>query len=154
MSTGKEEWKKTGKNLGGAFEGLAKAIVRTGTAGFEKAGKWAAEDKSDENKENDNSTVFNDGTWRETGKDLGNAFRGLGSSILGSVERGADKAEQWAEGAKDKAEDAVHKTADAADDIAGDMKQGASQFAEGMKESDRAGEVVADAEIVSEEIIK
>ena len=154
MSTGKEEWKRTGKNLGGAFEALGKAIVRTGTAGFEKAGKWAAEDKNEETAEDKDSTVFNDGTWRETGKDLGKAFRGLGGSILGSVERGAEKAEEWAEGAKDKTEENIHKAADRADDVADDFKQGASQFAQGMKEADDECNVVADAEIVSEEIIK
>ena len=37
MATGRDEWKSTGQELGGAFVNLAKSLVRTGLAGAEKA---------------------------------------------------------------------------------------------------------------------
>ena len=37
-------------------------------------------------------------SWKETGSDLGNAFKGLGKNIVRSVKTGVDKATDWAEG--------------------------------------------------------
>lgn len=34
--------------------------------------------------------------WKQTGKDLGPAFQGLGKSIVRSVKTGVDKADEWA----------------------------------------------------------
>ena len=34
--------------------------------------------------------------WKQTGKDLGHAFQGLGKSIVRSVKTGVDKADEWA----------------------------------------------------------
>ena len=39
------------------------------------------EDDSVKVKGDEESNVFNDGTWRKTGKDLGHAFGSLGKSI-------------------------------------------------------------------------
>ncbi len=36
--------------------------------------------------------------WKETGKGLGNAFSGLGKSVIKSAKIGADKADTWANG--------------------------------------------------------
>ena len=33
---GKEEWKNTGKELGGAFTGLAKSLIRSAKTGIDK----------------------------------------------------------------------------------------------------------------------
>ena len=96
----KEEWKSTGKELGGAFTGLAKSLIRTAKAGIDKAEEWAEEDTKkapEQNAAEPESTVFNDGTWRETGKELGKAFMGLGKTIVGAGEEVAEKAEEWAE---------------------------------------------------------
>ena len=38
---GKEEWKNTGKELGGAFTGLAKSLIRSAKTGIDKVEDWA-----------------------------------------------------------------------------------------------------------------
>lgn len=79
----KDEWKNTGKNLGGAFGNLGKNIIRSAKAGIDRVDN----DGTDQNK----SDVFNDGSWRKTGKDLGGAFTDLGKSIVKSAKTGVDK---------------------------------------------------------------
>lgn len=114
MATGRKEWKETGEDLGCAFKSLAKNLIRTGVAGVKMAEDWAEEDdNTDKNEEQPESTVFNDGSWRKTGKELGSAFAGLGSTIMGSVERGADKAEEWAKDVKDAMDGSDEAVADA-----------------------------------------
>ena len=95
----KEEWKETGKELGGAFTGLAKSLIRSAKAGIDKAEEWAEEDenKQPQQAQEPESNVFNDGTWRKTGKDLGKAFMGLGKTLVGTGEEVMEKAEEWAE---------------------------------------------------------
>lgn len=160
MATGRKEWKETGEELGGAFINLAKSLIKTGAEGVKKAEEWAEEDDNAGAKKEtgEESTVFNDGTWRETGKSLGKAFASLGSTIMGSVERGADKAEEWAGEAADAMNSTVEGAAEKAERKADDIKHGAGEFAEGLRDADRenadADNVVADAEIISEETIK
>ena len=94
---GKEEWKNTGKELGGAFTGLAKSLIRSAKTGIDKVEDWAEEDTNQQQPQQEESNVFNDGTWRETGKNLGKAFMGLGKTIVGTGEEALEKAEEWAE---------------------------------------------------------
>lgn len=54
MST-KQEWKETGKDLGHAFKGLGKTLVRTVKTGVDAATDWAADDSS--NVKDDNIAV-------------------------------------------------------------------------------------------------
>jgi len=86
----KDEWKSTGKRLGQAFKGLGKSVVRS-----VKTGVDAVDDSMENNEGNqtdgNNSNVFNDGTWRKTGKDLGSAFVGVARSIVSSAKTGIDK---------------------------------------------------------------
>lgn len=89
----KEQWKSTGKELGNAFEGLAKTLIRSAATGAEKAEKWANNEEIDRTER----TVFNDGTWRETGKTIGNAMSDLGKTIVGTGAEGVRKAEEWSE---------------------------------------------------------
>ncbi len=84
----RDEWKQTGKDLGGAFKGLGKNIGRSAHDVVEKADD-AISDEND--KVVDDSNVFNDGSWRKTGKDLGGAFKGLGKSIIRSAKTGLEK---------------------------------------------------------------
>ena len=42
----KEDWKQTGKELGNAFEGLGKTLVRTIKTGTDKVMDWAEETDS------------------------------------------------------------------------------------------------------------
>lgn len=96
----KEEWKKTGKALGGAFEGLAKSLVRSAKDGIDQVADWVDEENAEEGAEKaeaQESNVFNDGTWRETGKNLGHAMRDLGKSLLNTGAEVADKVDDWAE---------------------------------------------------------
>ena len=106
----KDDWKETGKDLGGAFADLGKTLVRTGKTAVDQAVDWAenddkkveeaaeevkkeAEETVEEVKEEaeKDSNVFNDGSWRETGKGLGQAFAGLGKTILDTGKTVVDK---------------------------------------------------------------
>ena len=159
MTTGRQEWKETGEELGGAFKKLAKSLIRTGAEGAKAAEEWAEQDESAaQESKNSESTVFNDGSWRDTGKSLGRAFAGLGSSIMGSIERGAGKAEEWADEAKDAMDSTVEKAAGKAEEKADSLKKDAEEFAEGLRDAERESGKdngsVCDAEVISEEIIE
>ena len=92
---GKEDWKQTGKELGGAFTGLAKTFVRSAKRSVDKVEEWA--EGNEQPKEQPESTVFSDGSWKETGKDLGNALKGLGQSLLNTGVEAVENVEEWAE---------------------------------------------------------
>ena len=84
----RDDWKKTGSDLGHAFAGLGKNIGRSAKDGVDYATDAVSDNKeANENKE----TVYNDGSWRKTGKDLGGAFKGLAHSLLESAETGLSK---------------------------------------------------------------
>lgn len=91
----KDDWKGTGKQLGGAFANLGKTLLKTAKVGVDKAEAWA--DGEDPEKAVPEQNVTNDGSWRETGKELGGAFAGLGRTLLHTAEVGADKADAWIE---------------------------------------------------------
>ncbi len=103
---GKEQWKNTGKELGGAFEGLAKSLIRSVRDGADKVVDWAEGDEQNAGGAPEERTVFNDGTWRETGKDLGHAMRDLGKSILATGAEVADNVDDWVDGKDEEAENA------------------------------------------------
>lgn len=86
----KNEWKNTGKGIGNAFKGFGKTVVKSARFVVDKADdKINDENKSRTSEENEpaisNSNVFNDGSWRETGKGLGKAFGNLGKSIGNTI---------------------------------------------------------------------
>ena len=91
-----DEWKDAGKTLGGAFANLGKTLLKTAKVGVDKAEAWA--DGNDPAKAVPQENVTNDGTWRETGRELGGAFAKLGKTLLNTAEVGVDKAEAWANG--------------------------------------------------------
>ena len=113
---GKEQWKNTGKALGGAFGGLAKSLVRSVMDGADKVVDWAENDEQNAAGAPEEQTVFNDGTWRETGKDLGHAMRDLGKSILATGAEVADKVDDWADDRAQEAADAPEEAAPQEDD--------------------------------------
>lgn len=41
MASIKDDWKKTGSQLGHAFAGLGKMLIKTAKTGVEKADEWA-----------------------------------------------------------------------------------------------------------------
>ena len=84
----KDDWKDTGKDLGGAFTGLGKTLIRTAKVGVDKVNTWA--DGGDPKEAVPEENVTNDGSWRETGKDLGGAFAELGKTLLHTAKAGAD----------------------------------------------------------------
>jgi len=87
----KDDWKKTGKGLGQAFAGLGNNICRSMKDGV----GYAADATDDEiHSAEKKETVFNDGSWRKTGKELGGAFKGLAHSILKSAEIGLSKLDE------------------------------------------------------------
>ncbi len=116
----KDNWKETGKGLGHAFSTLGKTIVRSAETTADQVSDWAkgekkkpeeaktapespekAEEEKDGGKE---STVYNDGSWRKTGSELGHAFAGLGKTLVKTAETGADKVSDWADGEEEKKE--------------------------------------------------
>lgn len=76
----KEDWKETGKEFGDAFTKLAKTAIRSVKTGVDKASEWAEKDENAPKAE-ESSNVFNDGSWRETGKELGGAFEKLWDTV-------------------------------------------------------------------------
>ena len=48
MGSLKEDWKETGKDLGGAFKQLGKSIVKSGATVVNKANDWAERDDAKE----------------------------------------------------------------------------------------------------------
>ena len=48
MGSLKEDWKETGKDLGGAFKQLGKSIVKSGAVVVNKANDWAERDDAKE----------------------------------------------------------------------------------------------------------
>ncbi len=54
MASTKEAWKETGRDLGHAFKGLGKTLLKTAKTGVNKATEWAESD------DNDNSEVVAD----------------------------------------------------------------------------------------------
>ena len=103
---GKEQWKNTGKELGGAFGGLAKSLLRSVRDGADKVVDWAEGEEQNAPDAPEERTVFNDGTWRETGKDLGHAMRDLGKSILATGAEVADNVDDWVDGKDEEAANA------------------------------------------------
>ena len=101
----KDQWKETGKDMGEAFSGLGKNIVRVVRDGVDKATDWADKDETKLPEGEKESTVFNDGSWRETGKDMGEAFSGLGKSLINSAKAGKEKVEDWVEERKESREE-------------------------------------------------
>ncbi len=89
----KDEWKGAGKQLGGAFANLGKTLIKTAKVGVDKAEAWA--DGEDPQKAVPGQNVTNDGSWRETGAELGGALAGLGKTLLHTAETGAEKADAW-----------------------------------------------------------
>ncbi|MCR4703196.1 MAG: zinc ribbon domain-containing protein [Saccharofermentans sp.] len=48
MGSLKDDWKETGKDLGGAFKQLGKSIVKSGATVVNKANDWAEKDDAKE----------------------------------------------------------------------------------------------------------
>lgn len=48
MGSLKEDWKETGKDLGGAFKSLGKSIVKSGAKVVNKANDWSERDDDKE----------------------------------------------------------------------------------------------------------
>lgn len=90
----KDEWKNTGKELGGAFADLGKNLLRTAKTGVDKVSDWAEKDNDSVDPKAPESNVMNDGSWRNMGKDMGKAFSDLGKSIVHSAGAGVDKVEE------------------------------------------------------------
>ena len=91
----KDEWKKTGQELGDAVTGLGKSLVRTAKVGADMAQNWAEDRDPREGIPQPN--VTNDGSWPEAGRRMGDALEQLGKTVLHTAKTGAKKVENWAE---------------------------------------------------------
>lgn len=104
----KDSWKETGKEMGSAFAGLGKTLIKSAREGIDKADDWVEGSKKDgeeqtpeeEAAKESESNVFNDGTWRKTGKQLGDAFKSMGQSLILSAEAGCDKIDETVDSVK------------------------------------------------------
>lgn len=93
---GKEDLKNSGVELGHAFKQFGKTFVRSAKTTVDKVDDWANDKKPEAGAEEQGSTVYSDGSWRETGKGLGKAFLGMGGAILHTVEDAVDSVDQSA----------------------------------------------------------
>ncbi len=84
----KQEWKDSGRELGHAFKQFGKTFVRSAKTTVDKVDDWANGNGPDP--QAPNSSVYSDGSWRETGKDLGKAVLGMGGALLHTVEDAVD----------------------------------------------------------------
>ena len=102
MSSLKDDWKTTGKSLGGAFTNLGKSVIHSIDTGLDKANDWAEDNDSKENQnvnteQNNQAKSGLSDDWSKTGKSMGNALSNLGKTIIRSVNTGVEKANEWAE---------------------------------------------------------
>lgn len=79
----KQEWKNTGTDLGHAFKTFGKTFVRSAQTTGNKVADWA--DGKPADAAQPESTVYSDGSWRQTGKELGGALAGVGKTLLHTV---------------------------------------------------------------------
>ncbi len=96
----KDDWKDTGKQLGGAFANLGKALIKTAKVGVDKADAWI--DGGDPKKAVPEKNATNDGTWLETGKEVGGALIGLGRTLYRTAQAGIDRAKAGRDDPDDK----------------------------------------------------
>lgn len=82
MST-KDEMKSAGLGLGHAFKRFGKTFLRSVSQVTDKAAGKETE-----------GSVFRDGSWRETGKELGSAFLKTGKATLNAAATGLEKASE------------------------------------------------------------
>lgn len=87
----KDDIKKAGTEVGHAFKTFGKTFVRSAKTTAGKVEDWAEDKKPEETPE---STVYSDGSWKKTGKELGGAFKDLGSSILHTAKGEENKDEK------------------------------------------------------------
>ena len=103
MSSLKDDWKTTGKSLGGAFANLGKSVIHSIDTGLDKANDWAEDNNDSKENQNVNAEQNNQAKiglsedWSKTGKSMGNAFSNLGKTLIKSVNTGVEKANEWAE---------------------------------------------------------
>lgn len=74
-----------GKELGHAFVTFSKTSVRSIATVIKNVDRWASEDESAEKARKANGpekTVFNDGSWKKTGKEFGKAFTDFGDALF------------------------------------------------------------------------
>lgn len=88
----KQEWKNSGTELGHAFKSFGKTFVRSAKTTGEKIADWADDKPAEE--QQPESTVYSDGSWKQTGKELGNAFVGVGKTLLHTVGIGGSNQNQ------------------------------------------------------------
>ncbi len=88
----KDQWNNTGKEWNDAMKDLGKNIARTVSAGVDKADEALNGKEQDPTEEQ--PSVFSDGSWRKTGKKLGDAVESLGKSIVKSAKTGVDYVEK------------------------------------------------------------
>lgn len=103
----KEEWKESGAEMGRAWTSFGKTFVKSAKVTTDKVSDWADDKKADPNAQ-PTSNVYNDGSWRQTGKELGGAFAGMGKALLHTVGFGNDK-EKAPENAEENVTEAVDK---------------------------------------------
>ena len=103
MSSLKDDWKTTGKSLGGAFANLGKSVNDAIETERDEANDWAEDNNDGKGNQNVNTEQNNQAKiglsedWSKTGKSMGNAFSNLGKTLIKSVNTGVEKANEWAD---------------------------------------------------------
>jgi len=94
----KEDWKETGKELGKAFKSFGSTYVRSAETTADKVEKWVETPDGESMPKSEEPTVYSDGSWRETGKQVGSALKSLGKSLAKSAKEGIDMLDEEIKG--------------------------------------------------------
>lgn len=99
----KDEWKKTGKNVGSAFSNFGKAMGKTMKVAF----------TDDENKVDENGESELKKAWKDTGKGFGEAGKSFGHATGDTAKAVVDDIDEKNEKRKKKKEDKKNGVVDA-----------------------------------------
>lgn len=77
-----KDLKNAGVEIGHAFKQFGKTFLRSAKTTANNVEDFIDDKPKQENAE---PTVYSDGSWRETGKGLGNAFKDFGKALVKEV---------------------------------------------------------------------
>ncbi len=80
----KDDWKKTGKDLGKSFAGLGKSIIKSVEAGADKVNGDEGKNESVE------ASAGLRESWSKVGHSFGEAGKSLGKAVLGTAKTVGD----------------------------------------------------------------
>ena len=77
-----KDLKDASVDLGHAFKKFGKTFVRSAETTAKNIDDWANDRPKEEYQE---STVYSDGSWKETGKEMGDAAKNFGKALIREI---------------------------------------------------------------------